>query len=153
MDDSPIELDDDIDIEPTSSDMDNEPNLDDDDFALSTTNKKLGKYDIKDFMTSIKKMFTSAHMDLKKLSYHDKSFLRNIELHTYPYDKYVIKKFINEFNKNIHDYVIDNCACFGIDDITLSVIECLDSANDFPLFGIIVSHTDKKRHYIKFQYI
>lgn len=33
---------------------------------------------------------------------------------------------------------------FGIDDITLSIIECLDSANDFPLFGIIVSHTDKK---------
>ena len=144
MDDSPIDLDDDMDIEHGSSDMDNEPNLDDDDFALSTTNKKLEKYDIKDFMTSIKKMFTFVHMDLKKLSYYDKSFSRNIELHTYSYDKYVIKNFINEFNKNIHDYVIGNCACLGIDDITLSAIECLDSANDFPLFGIIVSYTDKK---------
>ena len=39
MDDSPIDLDDDMDIEHNSSDMDNEPNLDDD-FALSTSNTK-----------------------------------------------------------------------------------------------------------------
>ena len=44
MDDSPIDLDDDMDIEATSSDMDNEPNLDDDDFALSTTQKTSYKY-------------------------------------------------------------------------------------------------------------
>ena len=41
MDDSPIDLDDDMNIEPTSSDMSDEPDLDDDDFALSniTSNK------------------------------------------------------------------------------------------------------------------
>ena len=39
MDDSPIDLDDDMDIEHSSSDMDNEPNLDDE-FALSTSNTK-----------------------------------------------------------------------------------------------------------------
>ena len=33
MDDSPIDLDDDMNIEQDSSNMDNEPNLDDDDFA------------------------------------------------------------------------------------------------------------------------
>ena len=44
MDDSPIDLDDDIDLEPISSDMDNEPNLDDDEFALSTTQKTSYKY-------------------------------------------------------------------------------------------------------------
>ena len=44
MDDSPIDLDDDIDIEPTSSDMDNEPDLDDDDFALSTTQETSYEY-------------------------------------------------------------------------------------------------------------
>ena len=44
MDDSPIDLDDDMDIEPTSSDMDNEPNLDDDDFALSTTQETSYEY-------------------------------------------------------------------------------------------------------------
>ena len=38
MDDSPIDLDDDMNIEHGSSDMDNEPNLDDDEFALSTSN-------------------------------------------------------------------------------------------------------------------
>ena len=37
MDDSPIDLDDDMDIEQDSSDMSDEPDLDDDDFALSTT--------------------------------------------------------------------------------------------------------------------
>ncbi len=37
MDDSPIDLDDDMDLKPTSSDISDEPNLDDDDFALSTT--------------------------------------------------------------------------------------------------------------------
>ena len=42
MDDSPIDLDDDMDIEHGSSDMDNEPDLDDDDFALSTTNHTQG---------------------------------------------------------------------------------------------------------------
>ena len=36
MDDSPIDLDDDMNIEQDSSDMDNEPDLDDDEFALST---------------------------------------------------------------------------------------------------------------------
>ena len=40
MDDSFIDLDDDMDIEHSSSDMDNEPNLDDDEFALSTSNTK-----------------------------------------------------------------------------------------------------------------
>ena len=37
MDDSPIDLDDDMNIEPTSSDINDEPDLDDDEFALSTT--------------------------------------------------------------------------------------------------------------------
>ena len=47
MDDSPIDidLDDDMNIEHGSSDMDNEPDLDDDDdFALSTTRKIHYKY-------------------------------------------------------------------------------------------------------------
>ena len=37
MDDSPIDIDDDMNIELTSSDMSDEPDLDDDEFALSTT--------------------------------------------------------------------------------------------------------------------
>ena len=44
MDDSPIDLDDDMDIEPTSSDMTDEPDLDDDDFTLSTTQKTSYEY-------------------------------------------------------------------------------------------------------------
>ena len=44
MDDSPIDIDDDMNIEPTSSDMDNEPDLDDDDFALSTTQETSYEY-------------------------------------------------------------------------------------------------------------
>ena len=44
MDDSPIDLDDDMDIEQDSSDMDNEPNLDDDDFTLSTTQETSYEY-------------------------------------------------------------------------------------------------------------
>ena len=44
MDDSPIDLDDDMDIKHGSSDMDNEPDLDDDDFALSTTQKTSYEY-------------------------------------------------------------------------------------------------------------
>lgn len=41
MDDSPIDIDDDMNIELTSSDMSDEPDLDDDEFALSniTSNK------------------------------------------------------------------------------------------------------------------
>jgi len=42
MDDSPIDIDDDIDFEQTSSDMNDEPDFDDDEFVLSTTgNKKI----------------------------------------------------------------------------------------------------------------
>ena len=37
IDDTPIDIDDDIDLEPISSDMSDEPDLDDDDFILSTT--------------------------------------------------------------------------------------------------------------------
>ena len=44
MDDSPIDLDDDMNIEQDSSDMDNEPDLDDDDFALSTTQETSYEY-------------------------------------------------------------------------------------------------------------
>ena len=44
MDYSPIDIDDDMNIEPTSSDMDNEPDLDDDDFALSTTQETSYEY-------------------------------------------------------------------------------------------------------------
>ena len=44
MNDSPIDLDDDMNIEPTSSDMSDEPDLDDDEFALSTTQKTSYKY-------------------------------------------------------------------------------------------------------------
>jgi len=41
MDNTPIDIDD-MDLEPTSSDMDNEPDFDDDDFVLSTTNHAQG---------------------------------------------------------------------------------------------------------------
>ena len=44
MDDSPIDLDDDMNIEQDSSDMDNEPDLDDDEFALSTTQETSYEY-------------------------------------------------------------------------------------------------------------
>ena len=44
MDDSSIDLDDDINIEQDSSDMNNEPNLDDDEFALSTTQETSYEY-------------------------------------------------------------------------------------------------------------
>src|SRR5574344_333472 len=44
MNDSPIDLDDDINIEQDSSDMNNEPNLDDDEFALSTTQETSYEY-------------------------------------------------------------------------------------------------------------
>ena len=44
MDDSPIDLDDDMDIERDSSDMSDEPDLDDDEFALSTTQETSYEY-------------------------------------------------------------------------------------------------------------
>ena len=44
MDDSPIDLDDDMNIELASSDIDNEPDLDDDDYELSTTQKTSYEY-------------------------------------------------------------------------------------------------------------
>ena len=56
MDDSPIDLDDDIDIELTSSDMDNEPNLDDDDHALSTQKYNNILYDVHNFYEYIFKL-------------------------------------------------------------------------------------------------
>lgn len=41
IDDTPIDVDDDMDLEPISSDMSDEPDLEDDDFVLTTGNKKL----------------------------------------------------------------------------------------------------------------
>ena len=41
IDDTPIDVDDDMDLEPISSDMSDEPDLDDDDFVLTTGNNKL----------------------------------------------------------------------------------------------------------------
>jgi len=55
MDDSPIDIDD-MDLEPTSSDIDNEPDLDDDEFAISTTNEK---------------NYISSPLDLKKFYFLD----------------------------------------------------------------------------------
>ena len=62
MDDSPIELDDDIDIESTSSDMDNEPDLDDDEFALSTTQKTSYEY----FPETREELKEIVRMEIKK---------------------------------------------------------------------------------------
>ena len=45
MDDSPIDIDDDMNIELTSSDMSDEPDLDDDEFALSTTQETSYEYE------------------------------------------------------------------------------------------------------------
>ena len=56
MDDSPIDLDDDMNIEPISSDMDNEPDLDDDDFALSTQKYNNILYDVHNFYEYIFKL-------------------------------------------------------------------------------------------------
>ena len=44
MDYSPIDIDDDMNIELTSSDMSDEPDLDDDEFALSTTQETSYEY-------------------------------------------------------------------------------------------------------------
>ena len=62
MDDSPIDLDDDIDLEHGSSDMDNEPDLDDDDFALSTTQKTSYEY----FPETREELKEIVRMEIKK---------------------------------------------------------------------------------------
>src|SRR5574344_747657 len=62
MDDSPIDLDDDIDIEPTSSYMSDEPNLDDDDFALSTTQETSYEY----FTETKKELKEIVRMEIEK---------------------------------------------------------------------------------------
>src|SRR5574344_3082933 len=62
MDDSPIDLDDDMDIEHGSSDMDNEPDLDDDDFALSTTQKTSYEY----FPKTKEELKEIVRMEIKK---------------------------------------------------------------------------------------
>ena len=56
MDDSPIDLDDDMNIEPISSDMDNEPDLDDDDFASSIQKYNNILYDSRNFYQYIFKL-------------------------------------------------------------------------------------------------
>src|SRR5574344_2398851 len=62
MDDSPIDLDDDMDIEPTSSDMTDEPDLDDDDFALSTTQETSYEY----FPETKEELKEIVRMEIKK---------------------------------------------------------------------------------------
>ena len=62
MNDSPIDLDDDIDIESTSSDMSDEPDLDDDEFALSTTQETSYEY----FPETKEELKEIVRMEIKK---------------------------------------------------------------------------------------
>src|SRR5574344_64611 len=62
MDDSPIDIDDDMNIELTSSYMSDEPNLDDDDFALSTTQETSYEY----FPETKEELKEIVRMEIKK---------------------------------------------------------------------------------------
>src|SRR5574344_3004270 len=62
MDDSPIDIDDDMNIELTSSYMSDEPDLDDDDFALSTTQETSYEY----FPEKKEELKEIVRMEIKK---------------------------------------------------------------------------------------
>ena len=121
MDDSPIDLDDDMNIEPTSSDMGDEPDLDDDDFALSTSNTK------EDILYPLKK---NAHA--KKLWDNFNSSQQNVVMK--------ILEWINEtrqycFNnpKNSYTFYFKNFEKYYSSQIAIGLVK--DEENEYAING------------------
>ena len=123
MDDSPIDLDDDIDIERDSSDMDNEPNLDDDEFALSTSNTK------EDILYPLKK---NAHA--KKLWDNFNSSQQDVVMK--------ILEWINEtrqycFNnpENSYTFYFKNFEKYYSSQIAIGLVKDEENENEYAING------------------
>ena len=87
MNDSPIDLDDDMDIKPTSSYMSDEPDLDDDDFALSTTQETSYEY------------FPETREELKKIVRMEIEKQGGVDVNLNMIDTSKITMMFNMFNR------------------------------------------------------
>ena len=132
MDDSPIDLDDDIDIEPTSSDMDNEPDLDDDEFALSTTQEISYEY------------FPETREELKEIVRMEIEKQGSVNVNLNMIDTSKITDIGGMFNKykSLQNLDVSGWDVSNVKDMTYMFYGCKSLDTDTTMWNIITNNVN-----------